>query len=47
MRFVLLKKENLKIVAFTDALFANNTDNTLQIGFVIVLTDELNANIVH
>jgi hypothetical protein len=35
-------------MAFTDASFANNKDLSLQIGFVIVLTDRnQDANILH
>lgn len=35
-------------MVFTDASFANNSDNTSQIGFVIVLADnDNNANIIH
>jgi hypothetical protein len=48
LRFVPLDLESLKLVVFADASFANNNDNTSQIGFVIVLADESNsANIVH
>jgi len=39
---------SLQVVAFTDASFANNNDNSSQIGFIIVIADaENNANIVH
>ena len=48
LRFVPLDLQSLKLVVFTDASFANNNDNTSQIGFVIVLADsDNNANIVH
>ena len=48
MRFVKLKKESLQLLAFTDALFANNKDYSSQIGYVLVLADRHNnANILH
>lgn len=47
LTFVRLKGE-LKLIAFTDASFANNGDCSSQIGFVIVLADQYgNANILH
>ena len=43
-----LNKDTLKLIAFTDASFANNTDLSSQIGFVIVLADASGkANIIH
>jgi hypothetical protein len=48
LRFVKLDQDSLKIVIFTDSSFANNKDNTSQIGFVIVIADkDNNANIIH
>jgi hypothetical protein len=48
LRFVPLDKNSLKLVVFTDSSFANNKDNTSQIGFVITIADKNNnANIVH
>lgn len=39
---------SLKLVVFTDSLFANNQDLSSQIGFVICLADSTNkANIIH
>jgi len=36
------------LLAFTDASFINNKDLSLQIGYVLVLTDAINkANIIH
>ena len=50
LRFVPLDTSNgsLKLAIFTDASFANNTDYTSQIGYVVVLADKHNrANILH
>jgi hypothetical protein len=48
LRFVKLDKTTLQLIVFTDASFANNLDNTSQIGFVITLADgSNNANIIH
>ena len=48
LRFVPLDSTTLKLVVFTDALFANNRDYSSQIGYVIVLADGGNkANIIH
>jgi len=48
LRYVPLDLKTLKLVVFTDGSFANNSDNSSQIGLVIVLADgENNANIVH
>jgi hypothetical protein len=48
LRFIPLDKDSLKLVVFTDSSFANNKDNSSQIGFVIALTDKNNdANIIH
>ena len=37
----------LQIVVFTDSSFANNSDYSSQIGFVIVMTDDKKANVIH
>jgi hypothetical protein len=41
-------KGPLRLVMFTDLSFANNSDYSSQIGYVIILADEKNnANIIH
>jgi hypothetical protein len=35
---------DLKLFAMVDALFANNKDMSLQIGYVIVLSNEVTNN---
>ena len=48
LRFVQLNPKQLRLITFTDAAFANNTDLSSQIGYVIVLADQDNfANILH
>jgi hypothetical protein len=48
LRYVQLDLHSMKLIVFTDASFANNTDYTSQIGFIICLTDDQNhANILH
>ena len=48
LTFVLLDIKSLSLVIFTDASFANNKDLSLQIGYVIVLTDRNHsANIIY
>ena len=48
LRFVKLDTTSLKLIVFIDAAFANNTDYTSQIGFVICLADGSNkANFIH
>jgi hypothetical protein len=47
LRFVRLDIQSLKLIVYTDASFANNQDLSSQIGFVIVLSDGINANILH
>ena len=38
----------LHLLMFTDALFINNKDLLLQIGYILVLVDIMNkANIIH
>jgi len=39
LTFIPLDLSSLSLLAFTDASFANNKDLSLQIGFIIVLTD--------
>jgi hypothetical protein len=48
IRFVKLDKSSLKLLAFTDASFANNRDLSSQIGYILVLADGAgHANILH
>jgi hypothetical protein len=48
LKFVRLDKGSLKLIVFTDSSFANNTDFSSQIGYVLVLADsQNNANILH
>jgi hypothetical protein len=48
LRFIDLKKESLRLLAFTDASFANNKDLSSQISSVLILADgKNNANIIH
>ena len=48
LTFVLLDVKSLSLVIFTDASFANNKDLSLQIGYVIVLTDRnYSVNIIY
>jgi len=44
---VKLNKESLQLLVFTDASFANNKDLSSQIGYILVLADSINANILH
>jgi hypothetical protein len=44
---VKLNKESLQLLVFTDASFANNKDLSSQIGYILVLADGTNANILH
>jgi len=45
---VKLNIDTLKLIAFTDALFANNADLLSQIGYVIILIDATEkANIIY
>ena len=46
--YVKLDINTLRLLVFTDALFINNKDFFLQIGYILVLVDIINkANIVH
>ena len=47
LRFVQLNKESLQLLVFTDASFANNKDLSSQIGYILVLSDSTNANILY
>jgi hypothetical protein len=48
LRFVTLDKTSLRLLAFTDASFANNRDLSSQIGYILVLADASGrANILH
>lgn len=47
LRFIKLNEEELQITVFTDSSFANNADYSSQIGFIIVLGDNKNCNILH
>jgi Reverse transcriptase (RNA-dependent DNA polymerase) len=48
LRFIKLDIDSLRLIAFTDASFANNKDLSSQIGFVIVIADkDGRANILH
>lgn len=44
LTYVQLKMTDLKLFAIVDALFANNKDISLQIGYVIVLSNEIANN---
>ena len=38
----------LRLLVFTDALFVNNKDLFLQIGYILILADIINkVNIIH
>ena len=46
--FVKLDINILRLLTFTNALFANNKDLLLQIGYILVLEDALyKANIIY
>ena len=48
LTFVLHNIYSLNLIIFTDTSFANNKDLSLQIRFVIVLTDQnQTTNIIH
>jgi hypothetical protein len=44
---VKLNRESIQLLVFTDASFANNKDLSSQIGYILVLADGTNANILH
>ena len=46
--YIKLDINTLYLLMFTDALFINNKDFFLQIGYILVLADIMNkANIIH
>jgi hypothetical protein len=47
LRFVPLNRNQLRLMVFTDAAFANTTDLHSQIGYVVCLTDDVHANLIH
>lgn len=47
LKFTKLDFDSVQIVVFADPSFANNFDYSSQIGYVIVLKDENNANVIH
>jgi hypothetical protein len=48
LRFVPLNRNQLKLMIFTDAAFANTLDLHSQIDYVICLTnDDVNVNLIH
>jgi hypothetical protein len=49
LRFVLLdlNQNQLKLMIFTDVAFANTTDLHSQIDYVICLTNDVHANLIH
>jgi hypothetical protein len=47
LRFVSLNRNQLKLMIFTDAAFANTFDLHSQIDYVICLTNNIHANLIH
>lgn len=48
LNFVKLDLQTQRIITFTDSSFANNRDQSSQVGYVILLADaQNNANIIH
>jgi hypothetical protein len=47
LRFVFLNRNQLKLMIFTDAAFANTLDFHSQIDYVICLIDDVNVNLIH
>jgi hypothetical protein len=47
LRFVLLNQNQLKLMIFTDAAFANTSDLHSQIDYVICLIDDVHINLIH
>ncbi len=47
LRFVLLNQDQLRLMIFTDAAFANTFDLHSQIDYVVCLTDDVHANLIH
>jgi hypothetical protein len=47
LRFVLLNCNQLRLMIFIDAAFVNTIDLHNQIDYVVCLTDDVNANLIH
>jgi hypothetical protein len=47
LRFVSLNRDQLRLMIFTDAAFANTIDLHSQIDYVICLTDDVHTNLIH
>jgi hypothetical protein len=47
LRFVLLNRNQLKLMIFTDVVFANTFDLHSQIDYVICLTNDIHLNLIH
>jgi hypothetical protein len=47
LRFVFLNRNQLKLMIFTDAAFANTLDLHSQIDYVVCLTNDVHANLIH
>ncbi|POS82418.1 hypothetical protein EPUL_005471, partial [Erysiphe pulchra] len=47
LNFVKLDQSKLRLIAFSDASFANNVDFSSQIGYVIILADDNHCNLLH
>jgi hypothetical protein len=47
LRFVSLNRNQLRLMIFTDAAFANTIDLHSQINYVICLTDDVHTNLIH
>lgn len=46
LTFVKLISSQQRIITFTDSSFANNEDLSSQIGFIIILADDINCNLI-
>jgi hypothetical protein len=47
LRFVFLNRNQLKLMIFTDIAFANTIDLHSQIDYVVCLTNDVHANLIH
>jgi hypothetical protein len=47
LRFVLLNRNQLRLMIFIDAVFANTLDLHNQIDYVVCLTNDVHANLIH
>jgi hypothetical protein len=47
LRFVFLNRNQLRLIIFIDAAFANTIDLHSQIDYVICLTDDVHTNLIH